>query len=178
MLTDVLALPSLRPEVNLGVNKEQDAMAWVFARSYNVRHVLYQPRSWYNGYEWTEDASALVQQGDLLIHFPGYSKAKTMAMSRWLKELESPDGALFQIEAEYTIYPRLTREFWARLLKAQELIRKVDKNNATAIEVVGNELIGTKLLKKSEWKMPLLRSTRLWRLGKAIRIDQSMYSVS
>ena len=131
MLSDVLALPSLRPEIDLGVNTEQFAMKWVFSQLQNVKHVLYQPRHWYNGYERTDDSTPLVQNGDMLVHFPGYLDAKEAAMRRWLEKLDLDDlngnRTSFQIDFENTIYPQQIPAYWDRLRKAQQTLQQADE---------------------------------------------------
>ena len=156
MLTDVLALPSLRQDVNLGYNTEQTAMVWVFNQAGRYEHIIYQPRPWFNGYEKASDAPT-VQDGDILIHFAGYGEAKAPAMGKWLDKLDSLDKHHLQVPFENTTYPSQIREYWSRLRSAQEVLGKVEEHrtsqwisfpDATAIERV--QIAETKL-KKACW---------------------------
>lgn len=126
MLSDVLALPSLRPDVEIGHNAEQDAMRWVLEQSRNREHVLYQPQHWYNAYEHADSTHPL-HNGDLLVHFAGYGD-KGPAMSKWLDRLEGENADLLQPPMAHTTYPHQVREYWARLRRAREVFREVDEH--------------------------------------------------
>ena len=70
-LSDAIALPRLRPEVDLTF-REQDALKWVFERPENKKHRIYQPRHWFNVYDtYYEGRGEVVMKGSLVVHFPG-----------------------------------------------------------------------------------------------------------
>ena len=124
MLRDVAALPSLRKDVELGSNAEQDAMKWVFNQKENTDHVMYQPLDWYNGYEYTHD-TPVVKPGDLLIHFAGYGAGKFPAMGKWLDRLETEEGlSELHIPLNQTNYPLKIKKFWSRLRSARGLLQE------------------------------------------------------
>ena len=124
MLRDVAALPSLRKDVELGSNTEQDAMQWVFNQKENIDHVIYQPLDWYNGYEYTHD-TPVVKPGDLLVHFAGYGAGKFPAMGKWLDRLETEEGlSELHIPLNQTDYPLKIKKFWSRLRCARGLLQE------------------------------------------------------
>ena len=60
------------PSVELSVNGDQDAMAWLADPAHTgqfYKNVLYQPRNWYNSYQTSEEWEG--REGNLLVHFPG-----------------------------------------------------------------------------------------------------------
>ena len=124
MLRDVAALPSLRKDVKLDSNAEQDAMQWVFNQKENFDHVMYQPLDWYNGYEYTHD-TPVVKPGDLLVHFAGYGAGKFPAMGKWLDLLETEEGlSELHVPLNQTDYPLKIKKFWSRLRSARGLLRE------------------------------------------------------
>ena len=124
MLRDVAALPSLRKDVELGSNAEQDAMKWIFNQKENIDHVMYQPLDWYNGYEYTHD-TPVVKPGDLLVHFAGYGAGKFPAMGKWLDRLETEEGlSELHIPLNQTDYPLKIKKFWSRLRSARGLLQE------------------------------------------------------
>ena len=124
MLRDVAALPSLRPEVELSGNAEQDAMQWVFNQEENIDHIMFQPLDWYNGYEYTRD-TPVVKPGDLLVHFAGYGAGKFPAMGKWLDRLETEEGlAELHIPYNQTDYPLKIKKFWSRVRSARSLLEE------------------------------------------------------
>ena len=125
MLADVAALPSLRPEIELGGNGEQEAVKWVFDREDYVGHVLYQPLHWYNGYEYTQD-TPVVAPGDILVHFPGYAGKKNAAMGRWLDYLDGEDGSEWNPPLNRTKYKHEIGNFWSRLRAGKEVLKEAE----------------------------------------------------
>ena len=124
MLRDVAALPSLRKDIELGGNAEQDSMKWVFNQEHNIDHVMYQPLNWYNGYEYTHD-TPVVKDGDLLVHFAGYGAGKFPAMGKWLDRLDTDEGASeLHVPLNKTDYPPKIKKFWSRLRIAKSLLEE------------------------------------------------------
>lgn len=50
MLTEAMAVPLLRPDIDLRYNAVGNAMRWVFEKPKYRDQVLYQPRRWYNDF--------------------------------------------------------------------------------------------------------------------------------
>ena len=124
MLADTAALPSLRPDVQLGGNVEQDAMVWVFDRTGYREHVLYQPLFWYNGVEDPRDPPGITS-GDVLVHFPGLSDKPT-AMGKWLDRLENEKTKHeLHIPLLNTTYVQRIEKYWGQLRSATETMQKV-----------------------------------------------------
>ena len=82
MLTEVSALPDLRPQVQLGYNAEQSAFQWVMSRAGYREHVIYQPIKWFNGFEQSFGKLPDVKEGDLLVHFSGLKDERFEAVKK------------------------------------------------------------------------------------------------
>ncbi|KAL6721659.1 hypothetical protein ACLMJK_000763 [Lecanora helva] len=178
MLTDALALPSLRKDIDLGYNTEQTALCWVFEQSGRYEHIVYQPRPWFNGYEHGVDAP-IVQSGDLLIHFAGYApERKGPSMGKWLDRLE--DGQqrrTLQIPMENTTYPHQINDYWQRLRNAQRTFDRVGRLKGHWDNITNHDDLEKKenALKKVCWEEAFNRKRMLLRideLNKALDVAE------
>ena len=120
-LNQVIALPTLRPDVELGGNIDQDAMAWVFAQKGNREHVLYQPLEWHNLFHLRyNDWPKLVEPGDLLVHFAGLKgDSRVDAMNYWLDRVEREPEKL-ALPADQTNIPGDVEIFWSLYRSAMD----------------------------------------------------------
>ena len=126
MLTEVAALPDLRPDVQIGYNAEQAAFKWVLDRVGYREHVIYQPNKWFNGFEESYGHLPLVQNGDMLVHFSGLKGDKFGAVQRWLDRLEQAPETL-QIPLDKTRYRINVDAYWSCLRDARDMIQKAEQ---------------------------------------------------
>ena len=125
MLSDAIALPRLRPDVQLGF-REQDAVKWVFGRPENKKHRLYQPRHWFNVYDtYYEQMGEVIMNGTLVVHFPGMGQARPDGMGKWLDILDHNPGEL-QVPLQNTSYPTEIESYWSRLKSAATMLQRSD----------------------------------------------------
>ena len=148
-LTDAYALPRLYPEVEIAGNIEQNAMKWIFSQEENKKHVVYQPRLWYNWFSTMIRADKDVK-GDMLIHFSGINhdyegQLKKGVMEAWFSKLTDP--AAWSLPLEKTRYPKEIPAFWKHLRAARMLLSFVGDRSGTnhfenenSIHLARNEL--------------------------------------
>ena len=141
MLTEVAALPDLRPDVQIGYNAEQAAFKWVMSRAGYREHVIYQPNKWFNGFEESFGHLPLVQDGDMLVHFSGLKGAKFGAVQRWLDRLDRTPEKL-QIPLDETKYGINVEAYWSCLRDARDMIRKAEQ--------VGDDNVQTRELRTAQ----------------------------
>ena len=111
IFTKTLGYPIFRPDVDLGYSADQTAMAWIFNETENLPHVMYQPRKWYNTYQFHHGYEGT--PGHLLVHFPGLEDDRWNQMGAWLRTLQNPSEAMqWSMPVENTHYPRQIEEFW------------------------------------------------------------------
>lgn len=115
MLLQAVAMPMFRSDIDLGYSVDQTAMALLFNETENKDYILYQPRTWYNTYEFHHAYEG--KEGDMLVHFPGLFEDRAQHMRDWLEVVEGPGGDKWQVPLRQTSYPRRIDEFW-------ELIRE------------------------------------------------------
>ena len=148
-LTDAYALPRLYPDVDIAGNIEQNAMKWIFSQEENKKHVVYQPRLWYNWFSTMIRADKDVK-GDMLIHFSGINhdyegQMKKGVMEAWFSKLTDP--AAWSLPLEKTRYPKEIPTFWKHLRAARVLLSFVGDRTGTnlfenehSIQLARNEL--------------------------------------
>lgn len=123
-LTKAMAFPMYRPDVDLGVSSDQSAMAYVFNESAFAAGVLYQPRVWYNTYEWRHAYEGT--RGNLLVHFPGLDDERWPHMDKWLDVVERQPRA-WEMPLERTFYPNETSAYWAALREARQTLTEAER---------------------------------------------------
>lgn len=121
MLTKVMAFPMFRPDVDLHISVDQEAMAHVFNESDFATGVLFQPRNWYNTYEFHHAYEG--RKGHMLVHFPGLFEDRWSHMSRWLSVVEnSPDE--WTVPFDKTNYPQNITTYWDSLREGIKTLNK------------------------------------------------------
>ncbi|KAI9825521.1 MAG: hypothetical protein M1819_000513 [Sarea resinae] len=124
MLTKAMAFPMFHPDIDLGVSMDQVAMAYVFNETEFRSGVLYQPRPWFNTYEFHHGYEG--KKGDLLVHFPGLEDDRWRHMSSWLTTVETKPHE-WDMELEKTTYPELISNYWKDLRDAREALITAEK---------------------------------------------------
>ena len=123
LLSDSIALPRLRPDVELTF-REQDALKWAFERPECLKYRVYQPRHWFNVYDsYYESRGEVVMNGSLLVHFPGMGGSRPDAMGRWLDKLDKAPSEL-RLPLANTTYPQEVEAYWRRLRSAAEMLQR------------------------------------------------------
>lgn len=135
LLSDAIALPRLKPEIELFF-REQDALKEMFNLPERTRHRIYLPRHWFNVYDdYYAGRGEQIMNGSLLVHFPGMGGARIDAMGRWLDKLQHNPSEL-QIPLKNTTYPAEISAYWSRLRsginqleKAEQYMESVKENH-------------------------------------------------
>ena len=148
MLTEAMAVPLLRPEVDLKFNAVANAMKWVFTKAEYRDHVLYQPRNWYNTFGSSDSEGA--ESGSLLVHFDGTLDDNSEAIKPWLDAVEkSPQE--WQVPIEDTSFPSEVDRYWRNLriarLELEDFIPddddskgKWDPNNSDLVDLAASRV--------------------------------------
>ena len=131
MFTKTLGYPIFNPDVDLGYSADQTAMALIFNETENQPHVMYQPRKWYNTYQFHHGYEG--SPGYLLVHFPGLEDDRWNQMGAWLSALDDPREAMkWSMPVEDTHYPREIEGFWVSVQRSHELVelakQKLEQN--------------------------------------------------
>lgn len=82
--------------------------------------VLYQPRVWYNTYEWHHAYEG--KQGNLLVHFPGLEDDRWRHMSDWLDVVENTPEK-WDVPLEKTTYPAEVKAFYDGMVDARKTLK-------------------------------------------------------
>ena len=116
ILTEVMAVPLLKPEIDLKYNAVANAMKWVFTKPEYRDHVLYQPRRWYNDFRSNEHPEA--ESGSLLVHFDGTLDENSRAIEPWLDAIEQRPSD-WQVPVQDTSFPGEVEKYWRNLRVAK-----------------------------------------------------------
>ena len=137
LLTDVAAVPRLRPDLELYGQPDQNAMKYLFRESGRKDTVLYQPKHWYNAYHSGKDNVTEIRegQGELLVHFAGFYGNRTAAMQEWFEKIET-EPEKYAIPMEETRIKQEVDEYWSALREGkvwlQDMGHEIEKKNTTA----------------------------------------------
>lgn len=121
MLAKTVAMPLYRSELDLGRSADQNAMAILFNETEFRANVLYQPRIWYNTYEFKHGYEG--SKGRLLVHFPGFEEDRWPHMEAWLKVVATQPEDWTQ-DLRETPYPTEIETFWSELGQARDVLRQ------------------------------------------------------
>ena len=110
-----------KPQVDLSF-LEQTSLYLQLNDTANRPHVLYQPRRWFNTYEFHHAYEGV--KGDILVHFPGLQDDRWSHMAAWLDILEGPGQKEWELELSQTKYPQKIAEFWTTLRSARTTLKE------------------------------------------------------
>lgn len=113
-----------KPDVDLYTSPDQLAMAYIFNETAFSDAILYQPRVWYNTYEWHHAYEG--KRGNLLVHFPGLEDDRWPHMDKWLDVVERSPAA-WEVPLEQTFYPNETFAFWSTLREARATLKEAQQ---------------------------------------------------
>ena len=123
MLVKTTGFPLFRPEIDLGRSADQQAMAILFNETGFRENVLFQPRIWYNTYEFSGGYEG--EKGRLLVHFPGLEQERWAHMEKWLGIVaDTPEE--WEADLADTMYPAEIETFWSELGSAREMLRRAN----------------------------------------------------
>lgn len=122
LLADALILQTGNEEVAKGF-AEQTALYILLNQTENQPHVLYQPRKWFNTYEFHHGYEG--STGDMYVHFVGLSEDRWSHMQKWLDVLEGPEQQQWEQALNETDYPERIDEFWTTLRHGRDAVRQV-----------------------------------------------------
>jgi len=123
-MAKALAYPLFNPNVDLGRSADQLAMELVANETDFRDATLYQPRIWYNTYEFRHGYEGKV--GRMLVHFPGLQEERWEHMEKWLDIVEGPNAVEWILPLNATKYPAEIDRFWAELREARKAIRSAE----------------------------------------------------
>jgi hypothetical protein len=98
-------------------------MARIFNETEFSPNVLYQPRVWYNTYEFHYGFEG--QQGDLLVHFPRLEEDCWRLTSDWLDTVEGPKARDWETTLARTRYPEQINKLWTRVHQCRTVLADV-----------------------------------------------------
>ena len=125
LLANALTFRNYRPEINLDF-AEQTTLWIGMNETANRPHVLWQPRIWFNAYQWHHGFEGDV--GAMFVHFPGLESDRWNHMSHWLDILEGDEQKEWEIELKETKYPKQIDEFWRALRIGRQTLDVVHDN--------------------------------------------------
>ena len=130
VLVDAIAIPRLRPEIDIPY-RDQDAFRWVFEQAPNRRHRMFQPRHWWNNFDdiYFGGLGERVMNGTFQLHFPGMYGQRHDAMGKWLDRIDRHPEE-FNIPLANTTYPQEIEAYWARLQSASQLLKLTEEYKA------------------------------------------------
>ena len=123
-MAKTLAYPLFRPDVDLGRSADQVAMELVANETDFRDQTLYQPRIWYNTYEFHHGYEG--KAGRMLVHFPGLEEDRWDHMQKWLDIVEGSKAAEWILPLENTEYPAEINRFWAELREARKAAKSAE----------------------------------------------------
>ncbi|RMZ76845.1 hypothetical protein DV738_g4716, partial [Chaetothyriales sp. CBS 135597] len=130
LLTKTLGMPLLT-DIDLGFSADQTAMAMILNETENQGHVLYQPRAWYNTYQFEHGYEG--KPGCLLVHFPGLDE-RWDSMGEWLQVLNNASSAAkWEVPFPSTHYPDEIDAYWKSIQRGRRLIS--DANGKMADQI-------------------------------------------
>ena len=121
MMAKALALPMFRPDINLGFSADQVAMELVLNETEIGRHVLYQPRIWYNTYEFHHGYEG--EKGDFLVHFPRLEDDRWQHMTKWLDTVEGSEARQWEMGLAQTRYPAQIDRYWTLVRQGEDTLK-------------------------------------------------------
>ena len=122
LLATAMAMKDHSDEVAKGF-AEQTALYIAFNRTENREHVLYQPRLWFNTYEWSFAYEG--SPGDMFVHFVGLFEDRWERMKNWLNILEGTEQEKWKVPLEQTKYPTEIDAFWVALRRGRDALQQL-----------------------------------------------------
>lgn len=155
MLNKALGMPIYRPEIDLGNSFDQVAMSRVLSEDYGfgeviqdaqhaaetpsdrakrlakfTRPFLFQPREWYNTYQFTHGyEGGDAQKGHLLVHFPGLEEQRWQHMDNWLNEL-ARNQPTWDVPFDKSVYADLIPLYWQLVRESRRLVQTANETLA------------------------------------------------
>lgn len=135
LMANTMALEHNNEEVAKGF-AEQTALYILFNQTENRPHILFQPRKWYNTYEFHFAYEG--KPGDLFVHFVGLESDRWEHMRTWLEILEGPKKEEWEIPLLETDYEDRIHEYWTTLRHGRDAVRQVRERVADVDSLTGN----------------------------------------
>lgn len=128
-LTQVATFPQSTPDVKTSEDVDIDAMWSVLDQPENRDHVIYQPRSWYNGFDLGDRGRSEIYEGDMLVHLKGVDgeQRKEAAVQWWLSKIKQN----LHLPLEVSGYQEKVQVFWEVQRTAKELLQESQKRSHT-----------------------------------------------
>ena len=121
VMAKTVAYPMYHSDQDLGRSADQNAMALLFNETEIQKSVLFQPRIWYNTYQFKHGYEGT--KGRLLVHFAGLESERLELMDQWLDTVEQRPEE-WTVDIAQTMYPAEIREYWSMLAQAQDVLHR------------------------------------------------------
>ncbi|KZF19729.1 glycosyltransferase family 34 protein [Xylona heveae TC161] len=119
MLTKAMAFPMYVQNVELGINADQVAMAYMLNDPEFRAGAVYQPRTWFNAYELHDGFEG--KPGDMLVHFPGLDDDRWPHMAAWFEGIARDKSLRWNVPLDKTPYLAETKAYWDEWLAARSV---------------------------------------------------------
>lgn len=123
MIIKAISIPQHRPDIGLGF-LEQTALYRTFNDTEFRESVIYQPRIWFNTYEFHHAYEG--KRGDFLVHMPGLEKDRWPHMEKWLDIINGPEQAEWEVPFEETRYRKEIPKYWNTLRYVRAVLKYAD----------------------------------------------------
>lgn len=147
-LTRAMTYDWHKPDIDLSF-LEQTSLYHEMNHTANRPHVLYQPRKWYNTYEFHHAYEG--EKGYMLVHFPGLEDDRWAHMSKWLNILEGSGQAEWEIPLEETHYPKEIAAFWSMIDACKQTLAQGKKQLGNAGDQDENLKVAVERLETVLW---------------------------
>ena len=126
-LTQVATFPQSTPDAKTSEDVDIDAMWSVLDQPENQDHVIYQPRSWYNGFDLGDRGRSEIYEGDMLVHLKGVDgeQRKEAAVQWWLSKIKQ----YMHLPLEISGYQEKVKIFWEVQKTAKQLLQQSQKRS-------------------------------------------------
>ena len=154
MLNQAIGLAYYRPDIDLGNSFDQVAMSHILTNdmgyeldqqdlefpeesererakrlSQFTRPALFQPRTWYNAYQFKHGYEEDPSTGNLLVHFPGLGKDRWNLMDELLGKISQQSSA-WNVPYENSVYASAVPKYWQLVREARTLVRTANETLA------------------------------------------------
>lgn len=126
-LKQVATFPQSTPDAKTSEDVDIDAIWSILDQRENQDHVIYQPRSWYNGFDLGDRGRSEIYEGDMLVHLKGVDgeQRKEAAVHWWLSKIKQN----LHLPLEISGYQEKVKVFWEVQRTAKELLQQSQKRS-------------------------------------------------
>jgi lipopolysaccharide biosynthesis glycosyltransferase len=119
-LVQVLAVPLIDRTHHVSLNKDHAALEQIMETSQFRSRVTYQPRTWYNAFDYNKTYEGEV--GDLMVHLTDVGGDKWARIDKYLGNLTSKVNP-YEMPLQQTRYEKETESFWKRMHDSRKILK-------------------------------------------------------